>query len=407
LREKFFGWNIAMVSGNFTLKGMQGRWSIQLFKVRGIPLELHATFLLLLGYVAWEGWRLGGAVEAALSVGLVVMLFICVILHELGHSVVAQRYAIPVHRILLLPIGGMAQFGEIPRSPARELAMTAAGPAVNFLIVAILYPFLPERLPSQFQGLQALFSHSALEALVMILLGFNLVMGVFNLIPVFPMDGGRIFRALLALRLPYLQATQIALWVARPLAALGIVYALLILPEPRWLLAILFIFILFGGEMEYTYVRRREWLSGLRVGDLTRYHFFRLSPEQTLGDALRLLRTCNPREIVISQGPQIHGVLMPRDLRRLFKKSPDLDRPLTQLCAPRGSRALDAHWPLEAFADDLFQRHRQVFVVRNGEQLVGVLDSEEVPLMHLWHQRWRGFRHPTETSVTSPVGGLS
>lgn len=386
---------------------MQGRWSIKLFNVMGIPLELHLTFLLLLAYIGWEGWRLGGAVEAALSIGVFLILFICVILHELGHSAVARHYAIPVHRILLLPIGGMAQFGEIPRAPYRELAMTVAGPAVNFLIVGIAYLFLPETLPNQFSGLRVLFQQSAVEGLALILFSFNLVMGIFNLIPVFPMDGGRIFRALLALRLPYLKATRVALWVARPLAVAGIVFALWGGQEPSWLLAILFIFILFGGETEYGYVRQREWLAGLRVGDLTRYHFFRLSPQQTVGDALSLLRCCNPREILVSEGALVWGILTARDLRQHFAKEVDPGCLLNRLFPTQGIRVLDSNWPLEAFSEDLFQRRRRIFPVRQGERLVGVLDSSEIPQMHLWHTRWQQIQARRADSSTPSTGFLS
>src|SRR5258708_10407762 len=115
-------------------------WSINLFRVFGIQLAVHASFLLLLGYVGYEGWVEGQLPGMLWSVALIVAFFICVILHELGHSLTARRYGVNVPRILLLPIGGMAEFDRIPRKPSEELLITAAGPAVNFLIVAALLP---------------------------------------------------------------------------------------------------------------------------------------------------------------------------------------------------------------------------------------------------------------------------
>ena len=113
-------------------------WSINLFRVFGIRLAVHFSFLLLLAYVAWAGWMEAGWAGVAWSVAFIVMLFTCVVLHELGHSLTARHFGIGVSRILLLPIGGMAEFDSIPRQPRRELLITLAGPAVNFAIVLAL-----------------------------------------------------------------------------------------------------------------------------------------------------------------------------------------------------------------------------------------------------------------------------
>lgn len=225
-------------------------WSINLFKVFGIQLAVHASFVLLLAYWGYEGWQEDGATGMAWSIGLIVCFFGCVILHELGHSLTARRYGVNVPRILLLPIGGMAEFDRIPRKPAEELLITAAGPAVNFLIVAALLPavwgdlFGPEEVP--------LFSAAGLIGQLWYA---NLVMGVFNLAPVFPMDGGRIFRALLAIKLPYLQATWWAVMVGRVLAVGVIVWSI---STNHKMLAVLFTFILFAGNAEYQAALRRE-----------------------------------------------------------------------------------------------------------------------------------------------------
>jgi Zn-dependent protease len=225
-------------------------WSMNLFPIRGIPLTVHFSFFLLLAYVGWTGWTEAGMTGVGWSVATVTAFFVCVVLHELGHSFMAQRYGIGVRRILLMPIGGMAEMDGIPRQPGRELLITLAGPAVNFVIAALLWPvvgLLPE----------VIYYHSWQGLLFQVFLA-NLIMGTFNLVPVFPMDGGRILRALLATRLPYLKATAIAAMLGKVLSLAGILFMLAWFESPHWLGALLFLFIFMAGDAEYRAVRRRE-----------------------------------------------------------------------------------------------------------------------------------------------------
>ena len=226
-------------------------WSINLFRVFGIQLAVHASFLLLLAYYGYVGWVEGGVPGLLWCVSLIVLFFVCVILHELGHSLTARRFGVRVPRILLLPIGGMAEFDHIPRKPSQELLITAAGPAVNFVLAAILFAaswrgLLPDKEipPYSFA--------SILDELWL----WNLVMGVFNLLPVFPMDGGRILRALLAFRLPYLRATWWAAVVSKILAPILACVAFFYLHQA--MLGVLFLFILFVGDAEYKQTLRRD-----------------------------------------------------------------------------------------------------------------------------------------------------
>jgi Zn-dependent protease len=158
-----------------------------------------------------------------------------------------MRYGIGVRRILLMPIGGMAEFDSIPRQPARELWITLAGPAVNFAIAAMLWLLLPDAPVPESDAMTAVdFGH--------LLLQWNLLMGVFNLLPAFPMDGGRILRAALATRLNYVRATSWAVGISKVLCVIG--FGLAAYFEP--MLMLLFGFIFFVGEMEYRAVKRRE-----------------------------------------------------------------------------------------------------------------------------------------------------
>jgi Zn-dependent protease len=227
-----------------------------LFRVFGIRLAVHFTFLLLVGYAAWSGWMENPGdrwMGVALDLVLIVLLFTCIVLHELGHSLTARRYGITVSRILLLPIGGMAEFDSIPREPRREFLISLAGPAVNFFIVLVLLIFLPW--PQNWDGDSVEFS---VHGVADLLLRINLIMGGFNLLPVFPMDGGRILRALLATRCSYLKATFWAATIAKVIALLGIVWFAAIAQHPNPVAVCLFLFILVAGELEYRAVKRRE-----------------------------------------------------------------------------------------------------------------------------------------------------
>ena len=227
-------------------------WSINLFRIRGIQLSLHVSFLLLLAYFGFEGYADGGVPAMLWSMFLLLAFFACVVLHELGHSFTGRRFGVNVRRILLMPIGGMAQFDSIPREPWHEFLMTIAGPAVNFAIVAVLW--FPVSFPASWDPAA---SPTSLADLGRWLLIGNLYMGVFNLLPAFPMDGGRILRAFLATRLPYVRATFWAATVGKALAIAGMVVGLWL---GHYLWVILFGFIFLAGEGEYRAIRRQEWI---------------------------------------------------------------------------------------------------------------------------------------------------
>ncbi len=236
-------------------------WSMNLFRVRGIRLAVHFTLFPLLALAAFEGWTAeegGGWLGVAWSLGMLTAIFTCVVLHELGHSLMAMQFGVRVPRILLLPIGGMAELDDIPREPQREVLIAVAGPAVNYGIIFALWlvagwpteSFFGDY-PESFVG----FAHMMIH--------FNLMMGTFNFIPAFPMDGGRVLRALLAMRLPYLRATFWAATVGKILALIGVLGAFAVVrlgfaAHPYYQLAALFTFIFVAGEIEYRVVRRRE-----------------------------------------------------------------------------------------------------------------------------------------------------
>jgi Zn-dependent protease len=215
---------------------------------------VHAFFFLLLIVNGFYGWAEGKWIGVAWSSVALIAFFGCVILHELGHSFTAMHFGIGVRRILLLPIGGMAEFDTIPREPRRELLITLAGPAVNFAIAALLWGFLRKSDDVQMYSVDGFLWQMFFA---------NVAMGCFNFLPAFPMDGGRIFRALLAIKMPYLRATLIAATVGKVVCVLGVLAAIFapelgIQDEPVPMLAALFAFIFIVGELEYRATKRRE-----------------------------------------------------------------------------------------------------------------------------------------------------
>ncbi len=233
---------------------------MNLFRVRGIQLAVHFSFFLLVALFAESGWLDGGGwAGMGFSVAALLAFFACVVLHELGHSFTALRLGIGVRRILLLPIGGMAEFETIPRRPRDELLVTIAGPAVNFVIAGVLWlVFGLDDVDLILNGQVSL----DVTGFAQLLLVWNLVMGCFNLLPVFPMDGGRIFRALLARKIPYVRATFIAATVGKVLATLGIAWALyrafVLQQYEAGMSAALLAFIFVVGELEYRAAKRQE-----------------------------------------------------------------------------------------------------------------------------------------------------
>ena len=348
-----------------------GRYgSIKLFRLFGIQLELHFTFLLLVAWVAWISWRNGGGdwTRVVWSTSLILLVFTCVVLHELGHCLMAQRYKITIHRILLLPIGGMAQFGHIPRKPLRELFITLAGPMVNFLLAGILRIILG----SPWEWIYADFTYGWRDLFFSLLL-FNLAMGLFNLLPIFPMDGGRILRALLALRYSYLAATRAATYVAMPLAAGGMVAALLY-ENVSNIMALLFAFIFVGGQLEYKMVKRSEKLRRWTVGDVASKNFISLPGDTTIGEAAGLVAGQPMIEALFLRDPGRHYYISRQDFHKISSRVKS-DAPLHPFTRPV-SIYLDADWPLPFISERLKENGPAILPVLKRGVLIGVLNTE-------------------------------
>jgi Zn-dependent protease/predicted transcriptional regulator len=282
------------------------RWSLPVGRVFGISLRLHVTFLMLLAWVGFEAFGVGGLAAAKWELLRVGLIFVCIALHELGHSVVAQQLGVQVKSITLLPIGGVASLRSLPENPWHEIAITIAGPMVNAAIAAVLlpiagFPALADlaRIPHDLGGL--------LRALV----GANIILFVFNFIPAFPMDGGRLLRAVLALVLPYVRATAIAAFVGQGLA---IVFVLAGLKTGQWLLMIIGVFIFLGAEGEEKMVKMRSLLRDLDVEDVMTREFAALAPTDSVARGLEMVYQTGQDNFPVMDGDRLLGMVSRQDL---------------------------------------------------------------------------------------------
>ncbi len=281
------------------------RWSFHLARITGIDVKIHFTFLLLLAWIGVTYYRLSGAVAAFEGVAFILLVFLCVLLHEFGHALAARRYGIGTQDITLLPIGGIARLERMPDDPRQELVVAIAGPMVNVVIVALLWlglgmPALQN--PFLFQPITG----SILEMLLRV----NVVLVLFNLVPAFPMDGGRIFRALLAMRMDYARATHFAATVGQGLAIFAGFWGFM---NGNIMLAFIALFIFYGAGNEAAMAQLKSATAGLRVSSAMVTKFGVLSRQATLQEAADLLLSTSQHEFPIVESDGTIAGLLTRD----------------------------------------------------------------------------------------------
>jgi len=298
------------------------KWSWKLGTVAGIGLYVHATFFLLLAWVGVTYWLAGGSAAALSGIAFILALFACVILHELGHALTARRYGIRTRDITLLPIGGVSRLERIPEDPRQEVWVSLAGPAVNVIIAAALYAWL--LLSHTLRPFSALSMAGGpfLERLLLV----NVSLAVFNLLPAFPMDGGRVLRALLAMRMDYVHATQVSAQVGQ---AMALVFGLLGLFTNPFLVFIAF-FVWIGAAQEASMVQMRTALSGIPVSRAMLTDFHTVAPDDTAKRVLELILAGSQQDFPVVDGGQggkggrLAGVLLRSDvLKALAQRASD------------------------------------------------------------------------------------
>src|SRR3954447_11389995 len=292
------------------------RWSYTIGRIAGTAIKVHVIFLLIVGWWALMGYSEGGP-EAALTSALALLaLFACVLFHEFGHILMARRFGVRTPDVILLPIGGVARLERIPDEPRQELLIALAGPAVTLAIAALL------SLLVRVQGNQAaLLTFNENQPFLPWLASANIWLLLFNLIPAFPMDGGRVLRALLASRLGLLRGTRIAASLGQSLAVVGGLYGVT-KQEPILILVAFFVFI--GANAEAAAVETRLAGQGLQVRQMMVTDFRTIPVHATLNDAVSLLLSGEQREFPVLDNLGRTEGLLTRDnlIRGLSQRGP-------------------------------------------------------------------------------------
>jgi Zn-dependent protease/predicted transcriptional regulator len=278
------------------------RWSYRIGSIAGTDIKVHVTFLLIVGWWALIGYSEAGLSGALLRALALLALFTCILLHEFGHILMARRFGVRTPDVILLPIGGVARLERIPDEPRQELLIALAGPAVTLVIAGVLVAAL--RLSGSHASVLQLTENQPFLAQ---LAAANIYLLLFNLIPAFPMDGGRVLRALLASRLGLLRGTRIAATLGQTFAVLGGLYGIT-KPEPLLILIAFFVFL--GANAEAAAVETRIAGQGMQVRQMMVTDFRTVPIHATLNDAVALLLSGEQREFpVVDNLGRTEGIL--------------------------------------------------------------------------------------------------
>ena len=308
-------------------------WSYRIATVQGIALKVHVTFALIV-FVVIANWLPLGIAGAAFGVGLMLLLFLCVTLHEFGHALAAQRFGVPVREVVLLPIGGVALLDRNPRNAMQELVIAAAGPLVNVAIIACLIPILlllgePLTFQAALLGPGNAPSLTVGESLRW-LLSANITLVLFNLIPAFPLDGGRILRGVLGLWTDWVTATRWATSLGQVLAVGMGAYGVI---AGQITLVIVAMLVFFAAGATHAEERGRAVLASERVGDACNRHALSLREEDRLSTVVRYLLTSYQSDFAVMRADELVGVVMRRDVLAALAAS-RADHPVGRFASP-------------------------------------------------------------------------
>jgi len=345
---------------------MKSSWRIG--RIAGIDIHLHLTFLILLGWVALshylqrQNWQ-----DALGGLAFVLSLFTIVVLHELGHALTARRFGIRTRDITLLPIGGVARLERIPEKPREELLVALAGPAVNGLLAALLFGVL-----FAVEGWSAKEFNVVGGNFLAKLMWVNVTLAVFNLLPAFPMDGGRVLRAFLAMRMDYVRATNIAASIGQGMAwVFGFIG---LFTNPLLMLIALFVWV--GAAQEAGQVKMKSVLAGLPVSSVMMTDFRTLAPDDKLSRATEHILSGWQQDFPVVDDGRVVGVLTRGDLLTGLAREGDL-APVADVMQ-RNVCLTEADEMVESIFARLHEDDCRVLPVMHGGELVGILTAENL-----------------------------
>jgi Zn-dependent protease len=343
-------------------------WSWKLARIAGIDVYVHATFFMVIAWIALVHWNRSQSVAAVLDgVGFILALFACVVAHEYGHALTAARYGIRTRDITLLPIGGLARLERMPDVPIQELWVALAGPAVNVVIASLLFAWvLVSGGGASVDDLDVTTGGFAGRVMVA-----NVFLALFNLLPAFPMDGGRALRALLATRMEYTRATQRAATVGQGMAILFGFIGL----QGNPILLFIALFVWIGAGQEASMVQMKSALAGIPLRRAMLTHFRTLTPAHTLGDAVDLLLTGSQQDFPVVADGRVEGMLTRSDL---VKALPQRGRDARVADSMRECPTAQASEMLETVLARLQSRDCHTLPVVEHGTLIGLVTMDNV-----------------------------
>lgn len=364
------------------------KWQWKLARIAGIDVYMHATFLLLIGWVAFSHWTEQGTVQAVLSgILFILLLFAFVVMHEYGHALTARKFGIKTRDITLYPIGGVARLERMPEKPIEELWVALAGPAVNVVVAAVLFAYLVFTRTLEPLTSLSISSGSLVERLMVV----NLWLVGFNLIPAFPMDGGRVLRALLGLKLEYVQATQIAANVGQ---AFAFIFGFIGLFSNPFLVFIA-LFVWMGASQEASMVQMKYSLSGIPVTRAMMTNFAVLSPADSLSRVVGLILSGSQHDFPVVQGERVVGIL-DRDTFISALSSRGQSVPVVEVMRHEVTE-IDSHEMVDAALIRLQENGSKTLPVTHNGQLVGLVTSENIT-------EYLMIRSALKTAAATPSG---
>lgn len=344
--------------------------SLYLGKYKEIKVFIHWTFSILLLWIIISNSRSGVALEeTGWSLLFILAIFFCVILHEFGHALTAQRYGIKTRDITLLPIGGLARLEKIPEDPRQELHVALAGPLVNLVIFFLL------SIVVYLSGIQIELvedTHVDGSTILLFLASANLFLALFNLLPAFPMDGGRVLRALLSLRIPRVKATQIAGSIGQFMGIAFVFIGLFYNP----ILILIGIFVFLGAQAEVTYTTQTSLLKGYLVQDVLMRKFPVIAFDAPLSKAIEKLLDGQSTQFVVVKDDVPVGILSREEIMRGLKEGNEATE--VEKVANLSPLKLEVYQPLEEAYKIMSSGNQKIALVYEDNLFLGVIDQENI-----------------------------
>jgi Zn-dependent protease/predicted transcriptional regulator len=345
--------------------------SIKLGKVFGIPIAIHWTFFILVIWIVGMNLYKGQPLDVAIWSGIFILsIFTCVFLHELGHALAAKRFGIITKSIVLLPIGGVASLEKIPEEPKKEIFVALAGPFVNMIISTLLFTYLfyrGELIPEKL--LSATINYDNFLIYLMIA---NIFLGIFNLTPAFPMDGGRVLRAIFAFKMDRVSATELASKVTSVFAVIFVLIG--IFNNPMLVFIALFIYI--GARGEYETVKSKNILSGFKTSEVLMKNFTVLNANEPISVAIDALLNGQDTRFLVEEDHQIKYVLTKTDIIKALSQQ-GKEVLIRQYSSPIIFFA-NPNLSVEELMETMIKHQFSIVPVEQNGKIIGVVDLENI-----------------------------